>query len=242
MPSAPVSLQEIDNYIEFDNFLSDDFDANAYAEAVANQTATDDGTDVATALSKLSFSIESIDKQIQNEIGSKYEILLDQVRGIRELETVLSTVQENIIELKSSLNRLGQKVRNPYEQLQTYNLQLENLQLTSSLLRRLHRFLVLIHRLESQLSFDASGKDAAGSVEKEGDMRAAALTLHEIDNIMQDPELQGIDILESEKSFIDKTREQIEKEAHRLVSTRNHSNMAAGLQILKNLGKSSPNR
>lgn len=59
---------------------------------------------------------------------------------------------------------------------------------------------------------------------------------------MQDPELQGIDILESEKSFIDKTREQIEKEAHRLVSTRNHSNMAAGLQILKNLGKSSPNR
>lgn len=87
MPSAPVSLQEIDNYIgillfvyhisvqdpdyafkEFDNFLSDDFDANAYAEAVANQTATDDGTDVATALSKLSFSIESIDKQIQNEV------------------------------------------------------------------------------------------------------------------------------------------------------------------------------
>lgn len=77
-------------------------------------------------------------------------------------------------------DRFGHKVRNPYEQLQTYNLQLENLQLASSLLRRLHRFLVLIHRLESQLSFDASGKDAAGSVEKEGDMRAAALTLHEI--------------------------------------------------------------
>lgn len=77
-------------------------------------------------------------------------------------------------------DRLGQKVRNPYEQLQTYNLQLENLQLASSLLRRLHRFLVLIHRLESQLSFDVSGKDAAGSAEKEGDMRAAALTLHEI--------------------------------------------------------------
>lgn len=62
------------------------------------------------------------------------------------------------------------------------------------------------------------------------------------DTIIEDPELEGIDIITNEKAFINKAREQIEKEAHRLVSTRNHTNMAAGLQILKNLGKGSPKR
>lgn len=54
------------------------------------------------------------------------------------------------------------------------------MQIVSSLLRRLHRFLVLVHRLESQLPLQSSDAAQSGSLGKEGDMRAAALTLHEI--------------------------------------------------------------
>ena len=81
--------------------MSDNFDANKYADSIIH-----DGGDAQTALSKLAFSITSIDKQIQTQVANNYDTLLGQVRGIRELEIVLSTVQDNIIELKSSLNRL----------------------------------------------------------------------------------------------------------------------------------------
>lgn len=39
------------------------------------------------------------------QVAANYDTLLGQVRGIRELEIVLSTVQTNIIELKRSLAR-----------------------------------------------------------------------------------------------------------------------------------------
>lgn len=68
------------------------------------------------------------------------------------------------------MGRLATKIRDPYNQLQSYNIQLENLQYTSDLLRRLHRFIVLARRLESQL----------GTTSSDRDMSAAALTLYEL--------------------------------------------------------------
>ncbi|CDS07498.1 hypothetical protein LRAMOSA01447 [Lichtheimia ramosa] len=226
---AHFGLQEADSYIDYDKFLSDSFDANGYADAIISTSGTGDKAEVAAALSNLSFSIASLDKQIQNEVAANYDTLLGQVRGIRELEIVLSTVQTNIIELKRSLARLATKIRDPYNQLQSYNIQLENLQYTSDLLRRLHRFIVLVRRLETQL----------GTTSSDRDMSAAALTLYELETIMQDPDLDGIDIITSSQSFIQSSKTSVEEEAGRLLNdgltTRNQTRMAAGLQILYNM-------
>ena len=64
--------------------------------------------------------------------------------------------------------RLAGKIRDPYQQLNTYTIQLDHFHQTADLLRRLHRFVVLVRRLESQL---------------DRDIAAAALTIHEIGKI-----------------------------------------------------------
>ncbi|KAI7855833.1 Golgi transport complex subunit 5-domain-containing protein [Circinella umbellata] len=219
MSNTAFALQEADNYIDYETFLSDSFDANKYADSIIQ-----DGGDAQTALSKLAFSIASIDKQIQTQVSNNYDTLLGQVRGIRELEIVLSTVQDNITELKSSLNRLSGKIRDPYQQLNTYTIQLEHFHQTADLLRRLQRFVVLVRRLESQL---------------DRDIAAAALTLHEIGIISKESDFDGIDIVTQEQVFIGKAKERIENEANTLlqegVRQQNQSKMAAGLQILYNM-------
>lgn len=53
--------------LDYDKFLSDSFDANGYADAIISTSGTGDKAEVAAALSNLSFSIASLDKQIQNE-------------------------------------------------------------------------------------------------------------------------------------------------------------------------------
>ncbi|KAI9265196.1 Golgi transport complex subunit 5-domain-containing protein [Phascolomyces articulosus] len=217
--NTAFALQEADSYIDYETFLSESFDANKYADSIIH-----DGGDAQTALSKLAFSIASIDKQIQNEVANNYDTLLGQVRGIRELEIVLSTVQSNITELKSSLNRLAGKIRDPYQQLNTYTIQLEHLHQSADLLRRLHRFVVLVRRLETQL---------------DRDIAAAALTIHEIGIISKESDFDGIDIVTQEETFIGNAKQQIENEANTLlregVQQQNQSKMAAGLQILYNM-------
>lgn len=60
-----------------------------------------------------------------------------------------------------------------------------------------------------------------------------------LETIMQDPDLDGINIITTSQSFIQSSRTSVEEEAGRLVNdgltTRNQTRMAAGLQILYNM-------
>ncbi|KAG0185544.1 hypothetical protein DFQ28_009182 [Apophysomyces sp. BC1034] len=232
--NTTFALREADTHIEYDTFLSDEFDANSYANTIVNQPGTGDRSDVSTALSKLSFSIDSLNKQIQEEVTDNYESLLGQVTGIQELELVLSTVQSNIVELNSSLQSLVTKIRDPYNQLQTYAIQLENLQATSDILRRLHRYLLLTRRLQTQLPLQEGKLNVA-----ERDIAAAALTIYELETIMEESDFDGIDLVASEIPLIEKSRERINEEASRLltegVDSQIQAKMAAGLQVFHNM-------
>ncbi|KAI8388643.1 Golgi transport complex subunit 5-domain-containing protein [Radiomyces spectabilis] len=231
-------LREADNYIDYDTFLSDEFDANSYANTIVNQSGTGDGSDIGTALAKLSFSIDSLNKQIQEQVTDNYEDLLGQVTGIKNLETVLATVKANIQELKLSLRKLVSKIKDPYHQLQSYTTQLENLQQTCELLRRLHRFLLLKRRLEGQLPSTENTSIEPDSMAGR-DLSAAALTVHELETIVNESDFEGIHIVTKELAFIETARQRVESEADRLlkdgVNTQSQAKMAAGLQIFHNM-------
>ncbi|KAL0089842.1 Golgi transport complex subunit 5-domain-containing protein [Phycomyces blakesleeanus] len=233
MTPTTFALQKADGYIEYDTFLSTDFDSNSYANTIVNQSGTGDGSDVSTALAKLSFNIDSLNKQIQEQVVGNYEALLGQITSIKGLETILSSVHTNIIDLNESLGRLSTKIREPYNQLQTYAIQLENLQATSSLLSRLRRFLLLVRRLETYL---ANMKEEGMG---ERDMTAAALTLHELDAIMKETDFEGVDAVSTKLDFIKESREYVEGEASRLlkegIDSQVQAKMAAGLQVLYNM-------
>lgn len=109
----------------------------------------------------------------------------------------------------------------------TYATELENLQSTCELLRKLHRFISLKRRLEVQLATS------------DRDISAAALTIYELEMIMKETDFDGIDIVTCELSFIEKSRDRVEEEAHLLlkegIATQNQAKMAAGLQVFYNM-------
>jgi hypothetical protein len=53
--------------IDYDTFLSDDFDANKYATSIITESSND-ATDINVELSKLAFSIDIVNKQIQEQV------------------------------------------------------------------------------------------------------------------------------------------------------------------------------
>ncbi|GAN05361.1 conserved oligomeric Golgi complex subunit 5-like [Mucor ambiguus] len=214
--------------VDYDTFLSEEFDASTYASAIIEESkSSTDATDIGTELSKLAFSIDIVNKQIQEQVVTNYEALLSQVTGIKELETVLNTVQSNISGLNNSLQTLSHKIRDPYKQLCIYATQLENLQLTCELLRKLHRFILLKRRLEAQLSTS------------DRDISTAALTIYELETIMKETDFDGIDIVSCELDFIEKSRDRVEDEATALlkegIESQNQAKMASGLQVFHNM-------
>ena len=58
--------------IDYDTFLAPDYNANTFAQSIieeANKSA--DATDIGTELSKLAFSIDAVNKQIQEQVNNK---------------------------------------------------------------------------------------------------------------------------------------------------------------------------
>lgn len=124
---------------------------------------------------------------------------------------------------------MAHKIRDPYSKLLGYATQLENMQIACELLRKLHRFILLKRRLEVQLANTNSDRDVS----------TAALTIYELETIMKESDFEDIDIVKCELSFIEKSRDRIEDEAHALlkegIDTQNQSKMAAGLQVFHNM-------
>ncbi|KAI9486654.1 MAG: Golgi transport complex subunit 5-domain-containing protein [Benjaminiella poitrasii] len=229
MPStAKFNLQETDKYIDYDTFLAENFDASDYASTIIKQSQkADDTTDIGIELSKLTFSIDIVNKQIREQVVANYESLLKQVTNVKELDQILNTVQTNINGLNNSLKTLSLKIKAPYKQLSTYARELENLRQTCELLRKLHRFILLKRRLETQLTTG------------DRDVATAALTMHELDTIMSKNDFEGVDIVTCELEFIEKSRAHIEGEAQILlregIEGQNQAKMAVGLQVFYNL-------
>lgn len=54
--------------IDYDAFLTDDFDANQYVNSAINDPESSEAGDAATALAKLSFNVDSLEKQIKDQV------------------------------------------------------------------------------------------------------------------------------------------------------------------------------
>ncbi|KIP10909.1 hypothetical protein PHLGIDRAFT_115048 [Phlebiopsis gigantea 11061_1 CR5-6] len=122
------------------------------AKAGKSTTTGSDAEDISVAISKLSFNIEDVEKQLKNVVTTHHEDLLVQAAGVAELEGSLSSVKGGLTELDGSLDKLRQKIRTPYQTLTSHVTRLERLQQASDILRRTSRFVVLTRRLQMQLA------------------------------------------------------------------------------------------
>ncbi|KAK3835564.1 MAG: Golgi transport complex subunit 5-domain-containing protein, partial [Linnemannia gamsii] len=192
--------------------------------------------DISTSLASLSFSIDSLNKQLYEQVTNNYNDLLSQAAGIRELETVLKTVKIGLKALSTSMERLSFKIKTPFEQIQTYTVQLERLQVTSEMLRRVLRFLYLSKRLEMQMP--------GGDLE----LTKAALTLSEVgmlfsevvsDALLQESDLEGIHVVDQEVRNLESVRGRIVDSADRMLqegmNSQNQAQVGSALQVFYSL-------
>lgn len=56
---------------DYDAFLTEDFDANQYVNGAINDSDSSEAGDAATALAKLSFNVDSLEKQIKDQVHRK---------------------------------------------------------------------------------------------------------------------------------------------------------------------------
>ncbi|KAL1748610.1 Golgi transport complex subunit 5-domain-containing protein [Schizophyllum fasciatum] len=157
-------------------FASPDFDSNEYANAIlagepyppsdakkAQGPArpsfdSPSKEDVSVAISRLTYGIDDVSKQIKNLVTSHHEDLLGQAASASELSGSLGSVKGGLSELEMSLEKLRTKVRLPYQSLQTNVTRLHKLQQASDILRRTARFVVLARRLQGQMAEMQQGK------------------------------------------------------------------------------------
>ncbi|KAJ7755714.1 Golgi transport complex subunit 5-domain-containing protein [Mycena maculata] len=155
---------------DYSVFASSDFDPNEYANAIlagepypssaelnpktpAKSTFEPSAKeDISVAISKLSFGVEDVSKQIKSVVNSHHAELLAQAASANSLAGSLTSVRSGLADLDSSLDKLRLKVRVPYESLQTNVSRLQKLQQASDVLRRTSRFVVLARRLQSQMT------------------------------------------------------------------------------------------
>jgi hypothetical protein len=110
-------------------------------------------------------------------------------------------------------------------------IQLKNIQKAAEILRHLIRFLYLVKRLENQIQSE------------DREVAKAALSLNEIDIILKESDLSGIDIVDNEVENINTIRKKILEKADSLIEqsfqSQNQSDLAIGLQVYANLDKMS---
>ncbi|KAF9157914.1 Conserved oligomeric Golgi complex subunit, partial [Actinomortierella ambigua] len=224
--ASALALPTLDNYTDYESFLGDQFDPNTHANSIIHRSAKGD-LDIATSLSSLSFSIDNLNKQLHDQVTSNYNDLLDQAAGIRSLEAVLETIKQGLATLSASMNRLSFKIKTPYDQIKSYTTQLERIHATSEVLRRVIRFLYLCKRLEMQVP--------QGDIE----LTKAALTLSEIDALLQESDLEGIHIVDEEVKKLESVRTNIIDSADRMLQegmrTQNQAQVGSALQVFYSL-------
>ncbi|KAF8972928.1 Golgi transport complex subunit 5-domain-containing protein [Flammula alnicola] len=224
---------------EYSVFASPDFDPNEYANAilaadtyppsesklVPRASTHSKGSaqdliakeDISVAISKLTFGIDDVSKQIRNLVTAHHEDLLTQASNANALSGALVSVRAGLSDLDTSVDRLRVKINVPYETLQTLVTRLQRFHQASDVLRRTSRFVILARRLQVQMNEiqgikgpDQSSADELATAtlvhgkdiedEKERAIAKAALSIAELGALLNAPETQEENELNSPQS------------------------------------------
>ncbi|TPX38056.1 hypothetical protein SmJEL517_g00290 [Synchytrium microbalum] len=220
---------------EYQPFSTSDFDPGDFANRVLKAPAGSayHGLDVSESLSKLSFSIDFLEKHLRDEISEHYEDLLRKVTNLHELGDVVTKVKEGVASLSSSLDKIKTRIKDPYDQIRDKTMQLERIQAAAEMLRKIIRFLYVAKRLNAQLP---SENQPTGGIE----FAKAALSLNELDVILGESDLSGIVVVKTEMEFISKARKRVIDDADSLLQTGLTSQdltvVSESVQVFHNLG------
>ncbi|KAJ2787647.1 Conserved oligomeric Golgi complex subunit [Coemansia interrupta] len=209
--------------IEHARFLAADFSPLAYAQQQLSAHA-DDNARFAHVLARLQQQLDGLAQQAQSTVQQSQAALLEQIVGVRTLDSALSQAEAHVGEIKAYMHALRARIRVPHTQAAAYARQAGNLQAALGAVRSVARFVQLARRLRVQ-------------VDGAQEWAAAAQTLAEI---ARTPLPAGVALVDRETPGVADRRRRVLAAAEQMVDAglREHSAgaVAAGLHVLGLLG------
>lgn len=208
--------------INGEEFLKEDFDVKTFSSALMKTSQ------LSEHLGNLAQNIQSLDKEIKEQVSMHHEDLLHQAVNIETLEEMLDMVQTRISSLKSTSERLRLKINTPFNELNLRILQLSRLQSACDTLRRIKG--ILFHSSKLRLHMQAGVKDIVKS----------AQSLNELDFLLKNFDSTGIEIIENDVHFAFKSRREVEEQAQVILEKsmqhQDQTQMGTALQVFYSLG------
>ncbi|XP_070158352.1 conserved oligomeric Golgi complex subunit 5 [Polyergus mexicanus] len=185
---------------------------------------------VAQQLNKLGQAIDVLNTELQKQVLANHEDLLSQATWVEKLEGVLFIMQSHIQSLLSAVERLRGKIVDPFNRIEMQTIVLARLHETSDLLRRVARMQHLSKRLNSQMSSITQGPDIV----------KAANSLHELEQLMADTDLNGLDVIADDQQAVKAQRATVQRIAtHTLtqgLQAMDRTKVSTAVQVFQNLG------
>lgn len=206
-----------------EQFRKPDFDVAAFV-----RDATSQGQDrLARLTHQLEDSANTFDEDLQREIVSCHEELLQNASNISALDGQLGDIREVVETLKHWIGRVKGDVLSPFQGVKRRTVLLERMQAVNMLIRKLLRFLLHARKLRTQM--EAPTKDFS----------KAAHTLQELEAVLQEGGLERVDVMRAEVAWIRETgarvRRQAEDDLRSGVKQGNQISLNTALQVFFNL-------
>ncbi|XP_053975408.1 conserved oligomeric Golgi complex subunit 5 isoform X1 [Hylaeus volcanicus] len=185
---------------------------------------------VAQQINKLGQAIEVLNAELQKQVLANHKDLLSQATWVEKLEGVLSIMQSHVQSLLSATEHLRGKIVDPFNRIETQTIVLARLHETSDMLRRVARMQHLLKRLYSQMTNNVQGPDII----------KAANSLHELEQLMMDTDLNGLDVIADDQQAVKTHRATVQRIATHTLSQglqmMDRTKVSTAVQVFQNLG------
>jgi len=202
-------------------FMSTSFNVQSYTTTVIQST------NITNRLAELEQGINVLDKELQTQITKRHGDLLAQATGIESLEGVLTMMQSRIVSIQSAVDRIRNKVGEPYKKIQARTSQLDRLQNTCDVLRRIIRLQRISKRLTIQLQSGIK------------EITKSAQSIRELEHLSQGIDLHGIDIFDDNQKFFSQAKKEVQIKSGQLLRqalrSQNQTQTGTALQAFYNL-------
>lgn len=215
----------------FSSILSDGFDETEFASRFVGSSAAKNtaATNVNSCIKRLTDHIYSVEKSIGTMVAENQTILLNTVTDTIKFKREIEPLITELTNLKARTSQIKGLITKPLNDMRNYTLQLERMQLTAKILRRVKAILVSLKKLQAMDMNSLNGRD----------LLKASVTIHDIEYCLKEDDMSGIPVVENQLPYVVQFSSQIRKSAmdsfQSGLSELNNTNISIAIQVFYNL-------
>ena len=203
--------------------LQPDFDVEKFASSLLQA-----GVDIGKYANELSVAEEDLNVKLEDHVSAHHNDLLSQATSVERLESHLTSVSEQSVNLLTSVDKITSRINEPYETMKTQTETLMRMQKTCDVLRKIIRILQLSKKLQVQMN------------NGDAEITKAASSLNELMELWEpEEELNGIEIIEQDQRIILQAKNEVERKADSMLNSgmesRSQNQIGIALQVYFNL-------